>query len=111
MLTWDDEVTPTPSKPVSSGLATNREASYSPLAQPLPISQPALRTLDDGAIAPIVTNPAATAATSARRVSAADKRIINGHTDVNQLVPFKYKWAWEKYLSTCANHWMPQEST
>ena len=24
-------------------------------------------------------------------------------------MPFKYKWAWEKYLSTCANHWMPQE--
>jgi ribonucleoside-diphosphate reductase beta chain len=39
----------------------------------------------------------------------ADKRIINGQTDVNQLVPFKYKWAWEKYLATCANHWMPQE--
>lgn len=43
------------------------------------------------------------------RVNAADKRIINGKTDVNQLVPFKYKWAWEKYLATCANHWMPQE--
>jgi ribonucleoside-diphosphate reductase beta chain len=44
-----------------------------------------------------------------RRVNVADKRIINGQTDVNQLVPFKYKWAWEKYLSACANHWMPQE--
>jgi len=44
-----------------------------------------------------------------QRVHAADKRIINGKTDVNQLVPFKYKWAWEKYLATCANHWMPQE--
>jgi ribonucleoside-diphosphate reductase beta chain len=43
------------------------------------------------------------------RVKAVDKRIINGGTDVNQLVPFKYKWAWEKYLSGCANHWMPQE--
>lgn len=43
------------------------------------------------------------------RVQATDKRIINGQTDVNQLVPFKYKWAWEKYLATCANHWMPQE--
>jgi ribonucleoside-diphosphate reductase beta chain len=42
-------------------------------------------------------------------VTAADKRIINGQTDVNQLVPFKYKWAWEKYLAGCANHWMPQE--
>ena len=44
-----------------------------------------------------------------RRVNVADKRVINGRTDVNQLVPFKYKWAWEKYISACANHWMPQE--
>jgi ribonucleoside-diphosphate reductase beta chain len=45
----------------------------------------------------------------ARRVRVEDKRIINGSADVNQLVPFKYKWAWEKYLNGCANHWMPQE--
>ena len=44
-----------------------------------------------------------------RRIRVEDKRIINGKTDVNQLVPFKYKWAWEKYLASCANHWMPQE--
>jgi len=44
-----------------------------------------------------------------RRIKIEDKRIINGQADVNQLVPFKYKWAWEKYLSGCANHWMPQE--
>jgi len=50
-----------------------------------------------------------TATTALRRVNVADKRIINGQTDVNQLVPFKYKWAWEKYLATCANHWMPQD--
>jgi ribonucleoside-diphosphate reductase beta chain len=30
-----------------------------------------------------------------RRISVDDKRVINGQTDVNQLVPFKYKWAWE----------------
>ncbi len=63
--------------------------------------------------APGLQGPAATAAAEAavemRRVNVADKRIINGQTDVNQLVPFKYKWAWEKYLSACANHWMPQE--
>jgi ribonucleoside-diphosphate reductase beta chain len=47
--------------------------------------------------------------TGTMRVNVVDKRIINGQTDVNQLVPFKYKWAWEKYLATCANHWMPQE--
>ena len=45
----------------------------------------------------------------AQRVKLEDKRVINGSADVNQLVPFKYKWAWEKYLSGCANHWMPQE--
>jgi ribonucleoside-diphosphate reductase beta chain len=44
-----------------------------------------------------------------RRVRIEDKRVINGSADVNQLVPFKYKWAWEKYLAGCANHWMPQE--
>jgi ribonucleoside-diphosphate reductase beta chain len=44
-----------------------------------------------------------------RRIRVEDKRIINGSTDVNQLVPFKYKWAWDKYLAACANHWMPQE--
>src|SRR3546814_11517213 len=48
-------------------------------------------------------------AAAAHRVKVADKRIINGKTDVNQLVPFKYKWAWEKYLATCAHHWMPSE--
>jgi len=53
-------------------------------------------------------NSSQTAAPTSR-VNVVDKRIINGATDVNQLVPFKYKWAWEKYLSQCANHWMPQE--
>ena len=44
-----------------------------------------------------------------RRVRLEDKRVINAQADVNQLVPFKYKWAWDKYLAGCANHWMPQE--
>ena len=92
MLTWDDEVTPTPSKPVASGSLPNREAAHAPLAQPVAVPQPALRTLDDGAIAPIapiVTQQPAAQSTRKRRVAAADKRIINGQTDVNQLVPFK----------------------
>jgi len=49
------------------------------------------------------------AASQHRRIRVDDKRVINGGTDVNQLVPFKYKWAWDKYLASCANHWMPQE--
>lgn len=46
---------------------------------------------------------------SQRRISVDEKRIINCRADVNQLVPFKYEWAWQKYLDACANHWMPQE--
>src|SRR5689334_10098994 len=56
-----------------------------------------------------VPMPADAGAEGFRRIRVEDKRIINGKTDVNQLVPFKYKWAWEKYLASCANHWMPQE--
>ena len=46
---------------------------------------------------------------SAMRVKVDDKRMINCRADLNQLVPFKYDWAWQKYLDGCANHWMPQE--
>jgi ribonucleoside-diphosphate reductase beta chain len=45
----------------------------------------------------------------AARITVDDKRMINCRADLNQLVPFKYKWAWQKYLDACANHWMPQE--
>jgi ribonucleoside-diphosphate reductase beta chain len=45
----------------------------------------------------------------AARVSVDDKQMINCRADLNQLVPFKYRWAWQKYLDACANHWMPQE--
>ena len=44
------------------------------------------------------------------RVDASEKRLINCHqVDVNQLMPLKYKWAWEHYVNGCANHWMPTE--
>ncbi|MEO6698211.1 MAG: ribonucleotide-diphosphate reductase subunit beta [Paraperlucidibaca sp.] len=45
----------------------------------------------------------------AGRIRVDDKRMINCRADLNQLVPFKYEWAWQKYLDGCANHWMPQE--
>ena len=45
----------------------------------------------------------------ASRIQVDDKKIINCRADLNQLVPFKYDWAWQKYLDGCANHWMPQE--
>ncbi|MDH4761615.1 ribonucleoside-diphosphate reductase beta chain [Pseudomonas oryzihabitans] len=46
---------------------------------------------------------------SSARVHVGDKQMINARADLNQLVPFKYDWAWQKYLDGCANHWMPQE--
>jgi len=96
MLTWDDHITPS-SKPANN---------------PLPSGMSGLQAAPSSPSASINTaapSPAAAAVPAARRINVADKRIINAQTDVNQLVPFKYKWAWEKYLATCANHWMPQE--
>ena len=45
-----------------------------------------------------------------KRFKSSEKRLINCNAvDVNQLMPLKYKWAWEHYLNGCANHWMPTE--
>jgi ribonucleoside-diphosphate reductase beta chain len=93
MLSWDDEQPK--AKPQSR-----------PALQPV---QAAAMRPDSAAMKPPVQAAANSAAASTGRVKAVDKRVINGGTDVNQLVPFKYKWAWEKYLAGCANHWMPQE--
>src|SRR6056300_935399 len=46
---------------------------------------------------------------AAERVTVDQSRMINCRADLNQLVPFKYEWAWQKYQDGCANHWMPQE--
>ena len=112
MLTWDEEITPslqTGLQPLSTGSHFDDRRPVSPT---LVTSAPegTARVLDDGApVQPLAPRAPARSVTTNRRINAADKRIINGQTDVNQLVPFKYKWAWEKYLATCANHWMPQE--
>jgi ribonucleoside-diphosphate reductase beta chain len=108
MLSWDDEF--------DAAMGKSAIAAKPPVQMP-----PAMGSVASGfaapaasqglyqqAARPVVQQPAAEGA-KAGRVNAADKRVINGTTDVNQLVPFKYKWAWEKYLSQCANHWMPQE--
>jgi ribonucleoside-diphosphate reductase beta chain len=106
MLVWEDNVsnrtTPTIRTPQEPSLEARAMVS-----SPLPF-QP-MQALAGLGLEPTHAAVTAPRATSNRRVNAADKRIINGQTDVNQLVPFKYKWAWEKYLATCANHWMPQE--
>lgn len=44
------------------------------------------------------------------RFSVDQKRLINCNTvDVNQLMPLKYKWAWEHYINGCNNNWLPTE--
>ncbi|MGF6567976.1 ribonucleoside-diphosphate reductase beta chain [Paraburkholderia fungorum] len=116
MLNWDDEITAvTPSSGAQQNALRNaagpavgsqigtRSAPHAPSDRNVFASQD---VFEKGIAA---AHAAGTAAVSEARVNVADKRIINGQTDVNQLVPFKYKWAWEKYLAGCANHWMPQE--
>ncbi|WP_455381013.1 ribonucleotide-diphosphate reductase subunit beta [Acidihalobacter prosperus] len=44
---------------------------------------------------------------TSKPVNPEDKRVINGLTDVNQLAPFKYPWAWNYFLNANKNHWTP----
>ncbi len=74
-----------------------------------PVMVPKLAPMATAISTPTATSLAANQPSISGRVNASDKRMINGQTDVNQLVPFKYHWAWDKYLAGCANHWMPQE--
>ncbi|MBI3382656.1 MAG: ribonucleotide-diphosphate reductase subunit beta [Aquabacterium sp.] len=110
MLVWEDDSSKSSSTPIGSvpsSLGDARNTASSPLATGL--TNVASGTSSASTMATHTPTPSTTTGGSTRRVNVADKRIINGQTDVNQLVPFKYKWAWEKYLATCANHWMPQE--
>jgi len=95
MLNWEEEVAPALAK-----------AALTPQPAVVDIQRP---QLDQVAITAPAQAVSSVNSGAALRVNAADKRVINAKTDVNQLVPFKYKWAWEKYLAGCANHWMPQE--
>ncbi len=110
MLVWEDDLRTPPTPPqrhTPEPIRGVQAVAPSPLQ-----NQSAAASLTQSAAsstAPLQAAAVSVVARSDRRVNAADKRIINGQTDVNQLVPFKYKWAWEKYLATCANHWMPQE--
>ncbi|MFM8444182.1 MAG: ribonucleotide-diphosphate reductase subunit beta [Methylococcus sp.] len=109
MLNWDDPLeglkAPTrPCPPPPPALAAE------PIALPkadLPAEKPVTR------MPPPDVHQGATGLENiemgAKRIQVDDKKIINCRADLNQLVPFKYKWAWQKYLDACANHWMPQE--
>jgi ribonucleoside-diphosphate reductase beta chain len=99
MLSWED--------PISNAQAAARTAHSTNLRD---ADAPSLY------VVPSKDAPAAEGATGleqvefgAARITVDDKQMINCRADLNQLVPFKYRWAWQKYLDACANHWMPQE--
>ena len=79
-------------------------------SQSTPRATPALQPTGTGTstLSPnIEANPVDKPALAA--INAADKRIVNGKADINQLAPFKYPWAWEFFLKANRNHWTPLE--
>jgi ribonucleoside-diphosphate reductase beta chain len=125
MLNWDDyhrdenapvaqqvaAVTPESAEPAAT-VAETVAATQEPIKVDIPAGVPAADKIARAAqavenidIAPGLEELEMGAA----RVSVDEKAMINCRADLNQLVPFKYDWAWQKYLDGCANHWMPQE--
>ena len=114
IFSWDDDGTeqpfastspPMPPPPVGHPKA---DAPITPpqLARTAP-PEPMVRFAPEEAPAPTTESSLGSERTD--RVEVGQKYMINSRADLNQLVPFKYEWAWRKYLDACANHWMPQE--
>ena len=103
MLSWDDfeekEVKPLPQTEIKSHL---KEESKKSVSNEETLGVASLDDLDIEAGLEDLEG-------ASSRVDVDQKQMINCRADVNQLVPFKYDWAWQKYLDGSANHWMPQE--
>ena len=103
MLSWDDfeekEVKPLPKTEMKSPL---KEESKKSVSNEETLGVASLDDLDIEAGLEDLEG-------ASSRVDVDQKQMINCRADVNQLVPFKYDWAWQKYLDGSANHWMPQE--
>ncbi|MGB2360604.1 MAG: ribonucleotide-diphosphate reductase subunit beta [Luminiphilus sp.] len=120
MLTWDDynqedsaAATAAPEPAVVAAAAAQEvvTAPESAATEPTP-AEPSPEAMQ--AAEAVIANMDASAGVEelemgASRLSVDEKAMINCRADLNQLVPFKYDWAWQKYLDGCANHWMPQE--
>ena len=125
MLTWDDYnqeegVTSAATAPEPAVVAAAAAAQQVAEAPATPTAEPTETVTTEAATAAMQAAEAAIAGMDtsageeelemgAARVSVDEKAMINCRADLNQLVPFKYDWAWQKYLDGCANHWMPQE--
>ena len=92
---WDDPIAST-LEPIKKEKKSEKEVSISSPGIPSQEADVGLTGFED-------------IETGAGRIQVDDKKIINCRADLNQLVPFKYDWAWSKYLAACNNHWMPQE--
>jgi ribonucleoside-diphosphate reductase beta chain len=103
MLSWDDfeekEVKPLPKTEIESPI---KEESKKSVSNEETLGVASLDDLDIEAGLEDLEG-------ASSRVDVDQKQMINCRADVNQLVPFKYDWAWQKYLDGSANHWMPQE--
>ncbi|MDQ7075129.1 MAG: ribonucleotide-diphosphate reductase subunit beta [Gammaproteobacteria bacterium] len=90
MLNWDDPLAN--AKPASS-------TKTSAVAETTENSAPAIENSS--------TPTANKAPQGLQPVNPDDKRVVNGKTDINQLAPFKYPWAWSYFLNANKNHWTP----
>ena len=116
MLSWDD--------------FNSEETQKTPVAEPAQVAMQQSAVVNNDTVNPKKTPPISTGSINdvsealdnldiekgleelegaSSRVDVDQKQMINCRADVNQLVPFKYDWAWQKYLDGSANHWMPQE--
>lgn len=137
MLSWDDFDTEEAAKETArqEAIAANLNKPAAPQAQPVQVAQAQAtapqsdavvntsfaEAAKESGISPELAKARASLAAldpapglaelemGAARIQVDEKRMINCRADLNQLVPFKYDWAWQKYLDGCANHWMPQE--
>lgn len=119
MLTWedynqDDTAASAPEPAVVAAAAVAQRVIDEPTepAAEAAVAEPSLEAMQaaETAIANMDTSAGVEELEmGASRVSVDEKAMINCRADLNQLVPFKYDWAWQKYLDGCANHWMPQE--
>ncbi len=123
MLNWDDPLaapaaaepqkTPVALAPAEDIIKTPGVVDEASMATPAADSMTENPSVEKPAAAKQPRQPIAEPATeetipqNAEPVRADDKRVINGMTDINQLAPFKYPWAWEYFLNANKNHWTP----